>query len=249
MSDLYIKCIYCGGLYPFDSEKNDIHYEDSLRRCPINCIDKFECFTCGMKGRHLFSNEELNKTCFKRCKICVGEGKIERFQKFKKIKKNKGERLIDAIKELDINLVKKLLDQGVDPNYVIQDTLYYDKTSMLPNIFEDIDEYKYISLYDKLWDINGNPLPSNLDEYNESPTTPLKIVVDMVDENKYENLVCLKLLTIAQILIYYGATTEDANEYWEYKYCDIDLRKISIQDVHNLKLKPYLLIGLLIINS
>ena len=139
MTDLYIKCVYCGGLYPFDTEKNDIHYEDSLRRCPVNCIDKYECFTCGKKGPDIFSNEELNKTCFKRCKICVGEGKIERFQKFKKIKKNKDELLIDAIKELDINLVKKLLDKGADPNYVIQDTLYYDETSMLPNIFEDID--------------------------------------------------------------------------------------------------------------
>jgi len=155
MSDLYIKCIYCGGLFPFDTEKKDIHYEDSLRRCPVNCIDNLECFTCGMRGRYLFSNEELNKPCFKRCRRCVKDGNIERFQKFKEIKKNKGERLIDAIKELDIHLVKKLLHKGADPNYVIQDILYDDEISMLPDIFEDIDEYKYTSLYNKLWDKNG----------------------------------------------------------------------------------------------
>ena len=252
MSDLYIKCIYCGGLFPFDSEKKDIHYEDSLRRCPVNCIDNLECFTCGMEGRHLFSNEELNKLCFKRCRRCVKGGKIERFQKFKKIKKNKGEKLIDAIKEFDIHLVKKLLRKGADPNYVIQDSLYDDEISMLPDIFEDIDEYRYTSLYNKLWDKNGKPLPSNLDEYNESPTTPLKVVVDMAGENKFDNLQSFKLLNITQILINHGATTEDASEYWEYKYYDIDLKKINfrdLQNLQNLKLKPYLLIGILITYS
>ena len=31
----------------------------------------------------------------------------------------------------------------------------------------------------------------------------------------------MKLLTIAQILINNGATTQGAREYWEYKYYDI----------------------------
>jgi hypothetical protein len=243
MTDLFIKCIYCGSLCPFDVDKKNIHYEDSLRRCPVFCIDELECFTCGVLGCHLFSKEELNKPHFKRCRTCVKEGNIKRFQKFTKLKKNKGERLIDAIKEFDIHLVKKLLNKGVDPNYIIQGRLHDDEKSVLPDIFEDIDEYKYVSLYDKLWDKNGTLLPSDLDEYNESPTTPLKVVVDVAGENKFDSLISLKLFTIAQILINNGATTQGAREYWEYKYYDVNLQKLNLQ---NLRLKPYLLIGLLI---
>lgn len=247
MSDTYIRCVYCGELHQFNAEKGIIHYEDSLRRCPVPPSNNRECFTCGEKRYYTFCRNELEKGQFKRCNKCIENGKIRRFEKYGKMLKNIGDLLMDAIRELNVIKVVQILKKERNlSNYLIPEiyddfevscmgefTMFPEKPQNSNNWPSDSlvttwkkyggNRYKYV--HNIVFDKHGNYIPNSKDRSHKFPTTPLKLVVELAGHYKDMPRAIINLIQIAQILIQVGAYPVFAWKFWVFKYGEIDFNK------------------------
>uniref|UniRef100_A0A6C0J8N4 Ankyrin repeat protein n=1 Tax=viral metagenome TaxID=1070528 RepID=A0A6C0J8N4_9ZZZZ len=107
---------------------------------------------CGENAKNMFSNRQCNNIIQEkpsRCKDCI-------LFKYGKIKLElhihvPGDKLMKAVSEYNVEEVKSLLYQGVDPNYISQKDL--------------LDPYKYSYKYG--WTKKGHPIPAiNFDFHN-----------------------------------------------------------------------------------
>ena len=247
MSNTYIRCVYCGEFHQFNAEKGMIHYEDSLRRCPVPPSDNKECFTCGQKNFYSFSNNELGKGQFKRCKGCVQNGNIRRFEKYGKVHKNIGDLLMDAIRGMNVAKVVQILKKERNlSNYLIPEVLddfevscmgefvmFPEKplssnnwpTDSFSSMWKRYEGNKYKFVHNMVFDKHGNYIPNTKDRSNKFPTTPLKLVVELAGHYKDMPMVVVNLIQITQILLQAGAFPVPAWKFWVFKYGEIDFEE------------------------
>lgn len=222
--DKYIKCIYCNELHLFSLKDYEFHYQDSIMRCPKPIPnDKIECFTCGEGRKVFFFKDELNCP-YKRCRNCQKMGKITRHQTHNYHVKFREEMFIDAIRKCDKDEFMKYIKHSVNVNYVIQDTLTKEEKKIIGcEDFKEFNNKFNIHSYDRLWDRFGKPIPSRFNYSNTHPTTPLKVLIDCLEENKNneENLVIYFNMT--KVLLVNGADAKSSLIYFLRRYPDFNM--------------------------
>ena len=86
-----------------------------------------------------------------------------------------------------------------------------------------VHQYLNIHSYDRLWDRFGKPIPSRFNNSNTHPTTPLKVLIDCLEENKNneENLVIYFNMT--KVLLVNGADAKSSLIYFLQRYPDFNM--------------------------
>jgi len=217
----YIKCVYCGKLYKFDMENNICHYQKNLTRCPNKPLSNRECFTCGEIRKRKFRDiycEQVDG--FRRCRHCIREGYVLRYQRYDKHVLTRGEQLMRAVKELNFEKVVDHLNTNVNPNFTSQLRLTDKEREYLGDGFNYYND-DYDTAFDRLWRSNGRPIRDTRDT---EPTTPLKMAIHMISDNFMNDSAMIVIYNIVEILIEKGGRVEPAYNYWVHKYGEIDLK-------------------------
>jgi hypothetical protein len=207
--DLYYKCAYCAQLFNL--------FDDHILNCITNYdkdLDKvLSCYSCGNENINEFSKSQLNKRENARCNECVNNGNNLKYAKYDYLywshynTKYKYKHIDDElyciifnkeISEETLNLMKKLLNDGGNPNYDRQDTYYHERC-------------EHIYLYNE----DGTEFPETT--YFQ-PTSSLKSCIfsfsDCLKSDDDRNL----LIKYAKLLIEYGANKENGKKIYEDRY-------------------------------
>ncbi len=190
----YIKCKYCSGIYNY----NNNHV--------FNCNKQEYCYSCGEKNKN-YSNSQLTKENKARCTDCVLNKNIHKFAPYLHLYEKScrvdlmhiNAQLIYYVWNLNLQQINKLLQQNANPNYNRQD------------IFFDNNEYKYLYWYNE----DGT---EKMEDDDDQPTNPLKLCVFMLSNCLFTTKEKHIIIKIAELLIEYGANTEDAIAFFERRY-------------------------------
>lgn len=202
----YLKCDYCGKLYTVSST-DDIKYnphhngcEKSLPEFDETDIESvklhIKCYSCGSNDYDQFTKSQLKKIGKARCKSCITANKTERYilypynERYRLMSLN--HKLMNAIAQHNFEQVKKLLNDGANPNYIEQKCI--------------IDSY----IFKYTWLSDGEEEP---DMDDEQPTTPLKLILFRICDLQLNNDDRKEFNKITKLLINAGARIDVAKDY------------------------------------
>jgi hypothetical protein len=154
------------------------------------------CYSCG-KTDVEYSNSQKSKNELGRCVTCVHKGVTEKFQRFKPTQENN--ELTNAVGDLNLDEVKRLLISGSNPNYIRQAYVYTE------------------GLYRLRFHQDGSRFA---DIGEGQPTTPLKLCVFRYSDCLLTDAGRDTLIKIANELIQAGANAEEGLNYCVDRYGD-----------------------------
>jgi hypothetical protein len=198
------KCKYCGNFFPFDDE---LHMTNCFSNVEFETLNA--CYSCG-KSNKQFSKSQLAKCPLSRCTECVSSNKTSKFAKFDALYRSWGDfnkdlyylvtperKLIRAVQKRNKEEVLELLKQGANPNYIRQ--------------VDIVKQGICIWAYTK----DGDEIPET---DNNQPNTPLKLCVFFISDNLLTEDQEYEIVSIAKLLIEFGASSESARDYFIYRY-------------------------------
>jgi hypothetical protein len=219
----HIRCCYCGIFFPLYTKEGETRHDQLPHGCatPITNSEignQIQCYSCGTNEINKFTKSQIKKQGEARCKKCVLENMNARYVKYSNNQKYSiDKQLYDAVAEYNVEEVRRLLNEGANPNYTRQNNVY------------DLISNKYVYTY--LFDGTEEP---EYDLENMQPTTPLKLVVFRISDCMLECKDIQDFAIIAKLLIDAGADKKLAGEYAKNRYCledndyildDIDIGK------------------------
>ena len=201
-NNTFIICEYCGILINI----TDNHIETC---CPINNIDTLLCYSCGSIDQP-FSNSQLQKHNLARCQSCVKNNITTKHMPHYSAAfdgvTNINTELYNSIANINYNQVKILLDNGANPNYIVQDFVRVNG--------------KYRALY------NSDRSEKAANDPTQ-PFTPIKLCIFRFSDCTLIDNDQLKLIEIAKLLIAKGADCINACQYFKSRYGNVTNRADS----------------------
>jgi ankyrin repeat protein len=193
----FIRCRYCQGLYPFDSGHVD---------SPLGCTSPLlpACFSCNGSPHDsgiTFSASQAQKLESgerARCVTCIASNATSRYLPLDP-PKTLDEALEEAVSAGDPILVRKLLTQGANPNYVRQ------------------AHVKCGGVYYPACHADGAPMPEE-DPEDEQPTTPLKAVGFRISDCTLGEGDLRGFKAVCDHLLAFGASPLPALRHMEHRY-------------------------------
>lgn len=211
----YMKCKYCGKLYV------DHDINDHMNNCYPNWNDitgLMSCFSCGKlysENSSLFTKSQLNKQQLARCQLCIKNKITNKYAKYihdyknmlanmdnTSLNKQLEYYIIHYTEIFDIEHIRKLLNNGANPNYIRQASS------------NNLNEFNVL-----LYDRNGFE-KEDVDNYLQ-PITPLRLCVFFLSNCHNNEINYQQLYEIANLLVEFGSNKQDSYNYYKLLYGDI----------------------------
>lgn len=195
------KCPYCSSL---------IKALDHISICEYHQTGL--CYSCGTDTDG-FTNNQLAKNN-SRCKTCVLNEVKTRYMPYNRLfvadNNDEASRFIEYINSADLNAVKTMLNDGIDPD------IMRIKTEFVQVRIQTISGLVRSNRYVIVYDTDGEPI-------RESMTGAESIVFSLSDCNLTE-IDRKNMFHIMELLVASGANTKPAKELYIHRYgiCDSD---------------------------
>lgn len=219
--DRHTKCCYCGVLYSLDAQEGQRHYQLHPSGCPNpppysnpDPLGRYTCYACGTtettgrtgkKIKSRFTAAQRLRGVESRCKTCEAHCQNKRYPYFEnKVWDDSLDQQLSACCQAPwrVKLIRKLLDEGADPNHIRQDRI---RDSAVPSFVRGGPVY------------NGDGTPSPDDDANQ-PTRPLLSAVFSMSNSMFESNDHRRLAQVIKLLVDAGADVTPAVQYFEDRH-------------------------------